>query len=107
MHSTYFFMLAMMQKDSDRQLQERRNAIRIDMLVLQSIRMRRGIDECCSKNYEIGVIVFYVKISFRMCMFLIFVCKCFGFRELTKFFTLNRELARVMLQVAIRVLNYV
>ena len=75
MYSTYFFSLVRMQKDSDCQLEERRNARRINMLILPSMMMWRGIGRCCENNLENGVIVFYVKSSFRMCMFHVFACQ--------------------------------
>ena len=89
MYSYQFFSLAPMQKDSDRQLQERQNASRDDMLVLPSIMMPRGIGRCCENNLENGVIVFYVKSSFRMCMFHIFACQSVRFRMCTKSLTLD------------------
>ena len=107
MYSTYFFSLALMQKDSDRHLQERRNASRVDMLILPSMMMRRGIGRCCENNLENGVIVFYVKSSFRMCMFHILACQCVWFRMWTKSLTLEYEATWVMLPVENRVLNLI
>ena len=89
MDSSYIFMLTTMQKDSDRQFQERQNASRIDRFILLSIRMLCGIRQCCGKNYENGVIVFYATSSYGMCMFQIFASKSAQFRMWTKSLTLN------------------
>ena len=107
MHSYYFFTLTTMQKDSDRQFQERQKAGRINMVILLSIRMMCGIRRCCETNYESCVIVFYATSSFRMCMFQIFACKSARFRMWTKSITLNYERSRVVLPAKIRVLNFV
>jgi len=59
------------------------------MLFLPSMMMRRGIGRCCENNLENGVIVFYVKSSFRMCMFHIFACQSVQFSMWTKSLTLD------------------
>ena len=89
MYSSYLFTLTTMQKNSDRQFQEQQNTSRINMSILLSIRMLWWIRWCCEKNYENGVIVFYAKISLRLCMFHIFARNSVWLCIWTKSITLN------------------
>ena len=72
MYSSYLFTpLTTMQKDSDRQFQERQNASRINMVILLSIRMLCWIRWCCEKNMKTVSLSSTSKVALE--------CVCFRF----------------------------